>query len=171
MAFTIQLGVCRDPKNKLNKTMTDAVTYSCAVKRETSVSPYGGATHMEGINVMSPNVTLKAGDEIFTKNFAYIPNFKRYYFVRSIEIAPNGLYTLELAEDVLMSWRDDIKNCEVMLARSADFRNYYLADERLPITQRTLTWNKTFSETPFNETSFDAIVTIMGPATPTSPQT
>lgn len=170
MAFTIQLGVCRDPKNKLNKTMTDVASYSCVVKRAGDVGSGGGRG--SGINVMAPVVTLKAGDEVFGKNFAYIPNFKRYYFVRSIEIAPNGLYTLELAEDVLMSWRDDIKNCEVMLARSADFRNYYLADERLPITQRSLTWNKPFSNSPFNEVTFDAIVTFIGPSAPTnSPKT
>lgn len=168
MAFTIQLGVCRDPKNKLNKTMTDVVSYGCTVKRESTVSPYLGSTHMEGINVMTPQVCLKAGDEIFTKNFAYIPNFHRYYFVQKIEIAPNGIYTIDLSEDVLMSWRDDIKGCEVQLARSADFRNYYLYDNRLPITQRSLTWNKPFSSSPFTETTFDAIVTFIGPSKPTS---
>ena len=163
MAFTIQMGVCRDPKNKLNKTMSDVVTYACTVKRESTVSPYLGSTHMEGINVMTPQVCLKAGDDIFTKNFAYIPNFHRYYFVQKIEIAPNGMYTLTLTEDVLMSWRDDIKNCEVMLSRSADFRNYYLVDERLPITQRTLVWNKVPESSPFDGQAHGAIITILGP--------
>ena len=157
------MGVCRDPKNKLNKTMSDVVTYACTVKRESTVSPYLGSTHMEGINVMTPQVCLKAGDDIFTKNFAYIPNFHRYYFVQKIEIAPNGICTVDLTEDVLMSWRDDIKNCEVMLSRSADFRNYYLVDERLPITQRTLVWNKVPESSPFDGQAHGAIITILGP--------
>ena len=157
------MGVCRDPKNKLNKTMSDVVTYACTVKRESTVSPYLGSTHMEGINVMTPQVCLKAGDDIFTKNFAYIPNFHRYYFVQKIEIAPNGMYTLTLTEDVLMSWRDDIKNCEVMLSRSADFRNYYLVDERLPITQRTLVWNTVPDSSPLDGQTHGAIITILGP--------
>lgn len=161
MAFTIQLGVCRDPKNKLNKTMTDVISYDCTVKRVGGTGSLGVSG--SGINVMAPTVTLKAGDEIFSKNFAYIPNFKRYYFVSSIDISPNGMYTLILTEDVLMSWRDDIKNCEVMLARSADFRNYYLVDERLPITQRTLVWNKIPDSSPFDGQAHGAIVTILGP--------
>lgn len=170
MAFTVQLGVCRDPKNKINKTMTDAVSYSCTVKRHVQVIPTGGVVPMEGINVISPQIILKADNGVLSKNYAYIPDFGRYYFVHNAEIAPNGMYTLSLVEDVLMSFKADILNCEVMLSRSADFRNYYLHDERLPVTQQTLTWNKTFSETPFTEQQFDAIVTIMGPATPTSPQ-
>ena len=157
MAFTIQLGVCRDPKNKLNKTITDVASYDCTVKRA------GGTGAVGGINVMAPTVVLKAGDEVFTKNFAYIPNFNRYYFVSSIAVAPNGMYTLTLTEDVLMSWRDDIKNCEVMLSRSADFRNYYLVDERLPITQRTLVWNKVPDSSPFDGQAHGAIITILGP--------
>lgn len=161
MAFTIQLGVCRDPKNKLNKTITDVASYACTVKRAggTGAVGVGGG----GINVMVPTVVLKAGDEVFTKNFAYIPNFNRYYFVSSIAVAPNGMYTLTLTEDVLMSWRDDIKNCEVMLSRSADFRNYYLVDERLPITQRTLVWNKVPAGSPFDGQAHGAIVSILGP--------
>lgn len=171
MAFTIQLGICRDPKNKLNKTMSDVTGYDCVVKRETTISPYTGATHMEGINVMTPQVTLKAGDEIFTKNFAYIPNFRRYYFVQKIEIAPNGLYTLDLTEDVLMSWRDDIKACEVMLSRSADFRNYYLYDSRLPITQQTIVTTKIPDVSPFDGLAHGAIVTIAGPNKAPAPTT
>lgn len=171
MAFTIQLGVCRDPKNKLNKTMSDVVTYTCTVKRESTVSPYLGSTHMEGINVMTPQVCLKAGDDIFTKNFAYIPNFHRYYFVQKIEIAPNGICTIDLSEDVLMSWRDDIKACEVQLARSADFRNYYLYDNRLPITQQTIVTTKIPDVSPFDGLAHGAIVTIAGPNKAPAPTT
>lgn len=169
MSFTVQLGVCKDPKNKINKTMTDAVKYNCTVKRHVQVIPTGGVVPMEGINVISPQIILHGNNSVLKKNYAYIPDFGRYYFVHNVEIAPNKMYTLSLVEDVLMSFKDEIMQCEVMLSRSADYRNYYLADERLPVTQRVLTWNKTFSETPFTEKSFDAIVTFLGPSTPTSP--
>ena len=170
MAFTLQLGVCKDPKNKINKTMSDATTYNCKVKKHIQTSPMGGAAMMEGINIITPQLVLQGGDEILSKNYAYIPNFNRYYFVHDIELSPNGMYTVSLVEDVLMSFKEDILNCEVMLARSADFCNYYLKDDRLPVTQQTLTWNKPFSATPFKEKSFDAIVTFLGPSSPTNPQ-
>lgn len=163
MAFTVQLGVCRDPKNKINKTMTDAVSYSCTVKRHVQVIPTGGVVPMEGINVISPQIILKADNGVLSKNYAYIPDFGRYYFVHNTEIAPNGMYTLSLVEDVLMSFKADILNCEVLLSRSADFRNYYLPDDRLPITQRIVTVNKAAGGSPFLAKPTGAIVTIAGP--------
>lgn len=169
MAFIVELGVCRDPKNKISKTMTGAVKYSCTVKRHVQVIPTGGVVPMEGINVISPQIILHGNNDVLKKNYAYIPDFGRYYFVHNVEIAPNKMYTLSLVEDVLMSFKDEILQCEVELARSADFRNYYLTDDRLPVTQRSLTWNKAFDKTPFTERKLDAIVTFIGPSTPTSP--
>ena len=166
MAFLIQLGVCNDPKNKINKVLRNPVNYQCNVKKHVSVVPTGGVVPMEGINIVSPQLILKGDTSLLSKNYAYIPDFRRFYFVSNVEVAPSNIYTLSLTEDVLMSFRDEILKCEAMLSRSADFRNYYLHDDRLPITQQTLTWNHAFSDTPFREKNFDAIVTFLGPTTP-----
>lgn len=165
MAFSVSLGRCSDPKNKLVKGMSDVVSYQCTVKGHIQVNPAGGVGGVSGINVINPVIIIKGDNSILSKNYAYIPDFGRYYFVHDVEITPNGIYTLTLIEDVLMSWASDIKNCDVMLSRSADFRNYYLKDDRLPVTNRTLTWNKAFSKSPFKANSAsDAIVTFIGPS-------
>ena len=39
-------------------------------------------------------------------NYAYIPQFNRYYFVSSVSTAATGLYVVSLVVDVLMSFKE-----------------------------------------------------------------
>lgn len=150
MAFTATFGVSNDPKNKISKSVTNTVSYTCTVKDE------------GGINVMTPSLLVSAGDDIVSKNYVYIPNFKRYYFIASLNAGPNGLWLCDLKEDVLMSFKTGIMASDVMLNRSADFRNYFLQDNILPVTNRTLTWTRVFPNSPFKGSVNGAIVTILG---------
>lgn len=149
MGFIVKLGVCSDPVNKISKIMTNVTDFDCIVKK------------VEGINIMNP--TILVNSSVVDFNYCYIPDFKRYYYIKSVNIAPNGIFEVELNEDVLMSWKNYINNSKAMLKRSADFRNYYLADRSMPVTNKTLTWTKEFPNTPFDANSHGAIVTILGP--------
>lgn len=150
MAFIVSLGVSNDPKNKIRKSIANAVDYPCVVKIE------------EGIDIMNPKITVQADVGIVSKNYAFIPDFNRYYFVTSISASPNGLWVVEMHEDVLMSFKDGILNSDVILNRSSDFRNYYLEDSELPVTNKTLNWTRIFPNTPFKGSVDGAIVTILG---------
>lgn len=150
MSFVVRLGICSDPKNKITKTISNTSNYGCIVKDES------------GINIMSPVVSIRTSDSIVDKNYAYIPDFNRYYYISNVEVAPNGIWTLTLKEDVLMSWRTHINNSEGLLARSYNYQNLYMPDSMLPVTSRTQTWSRVFPNSPFNGTVDGAIVTIVG---------
>lgn len=150
MGFTVKLGVCTDPVNKIKKKMANTIDINCTVK------------DTEGINIMNP--TLIFSDvNVIDYNYCYIPNFKRYYYVKSVNFTRNNYIELELTEDVLMSFKPDILNSECMLARSTTYRNYFIKDSRLPVTNKTLTWTREFPNSPFDGGTHGALVTIIGP--------
>lgn len=149
MAFKITLGICKDPKNKISKTMEESKEFNCAIKSD------------DGVNIINPTVLISNSD-ILRYNYAYIPSFNRYYYISSIDILNNNVYQVNLDEDVLMSWRIDIRNSKVKLSRSFDYRNYYLKDNLLPVTNQKITSTLTFKNSPFDGKTHGAIATIIG---------
>lgn len=58
-------------------------------------------------DIVNPVVILSSKTLILS-NYAYIPDFNRYYFVDKIELFPNSIYHVTLRCDVLESFKDDI---------------------------------------------------------------
>ena len=58
-------------------------------------------------DIVNPVVILHSATLILS-NYAYIPDFHRYYFVDKIELFPNSVYNITLRCDVLESFKDDI---------------------------------------------------------------
>lgn len=58
-------------------------------------------------DIVNPVVILHSATLIIS-NYAYIPDFHRYYFVDKIELFPNSVYNITLRCDVLESFKDDI---------------------------------------------------------------
>lgn len=63
-------------------------------------------------------------------NYVYIPNFNRYYFIDNIVSLRNNVWTLSLSVDVLMSFKEQIKECDGFIARNEFEFNDYLIDNR-----------------------------------------
>lgn len=58
-------------------------------------------------DIVNPVVILHSPTLILS-NYAYIPDFNRYYFVDKIELFPNSVYHITLRCDVLESFKDEI---------------------------------------------------------------
>lgn len=58
-------------------------------------------------DIVNPVVILHSATLILS-NYAYIPDFHRYYFVDKIELFPNSVYNITLRCDVLESFKDEI---------------------------------------------------------------
>lgn len=58
-------------------------------------------------DIVNPVVILHSPTLILS-NYAYIPDFHRYYFVDKIELFPNSVYNITLRCDVLESFKNDI---------------------------------------------------------------
>lgn len=70
-------------------------------------------------------------------NYVYIEKLKRYYFVESKRIINNSLVEYDLIEDVLMSFKDLIRQQNILLTESETAfngsKNNYTAENKLTV--------------------------------------
>lgn len=70
-------------------------------------------------------------------NYAWIEDFKRYYFCKDWVFA-EGLWYGVLEEDYLATWAEDIKNSNAYILRAASAWNRYVADNMYPVLAETV---------------------------------
>lgn len=70
-------------------------------------------------------------------NYVYIEKLKRYYFVESKRILNNSLVEYDLVEDVLMSFKDLIRQQNILVTESENAyngsKNNYIAENKLTV--------------------------------------
>lgn len=101
--MVIVLGTIADESNKLNKTINNATSINGTLRQETSV--------------INPSVLIEA-QNLSGFNYMYINDFGRYYFITDIVSVKNGLWRVTGKVDVLMSFKDGIETCPVILANT-----------------------------------------------------
>lgn len=128
--MTIYLySISEDPLT-MPKTLPEAVTVT-------------GTIRDGSVDVMHPAILI-AGAPSQTYNYAYLPEFNRYYFVDPPITERTGLIRLQLHVDVLQSFYDDIMSAAVIVDRTQNATaltpgwNSYLQDPRRAFYQYTL---------------------------------
>lgn len=106
----VELYNTKDSNNVINKTKTDLTSYDIKFK--------------DVADIQNPTIILRSETPI-KNNYAYIPDFDRYYFIDSISIQPNKIYHLNLTVDVLESFKDDILNSMGTIIRKENSNKYY----------------------------------------------
>lgn len=101
--MVIVLGTIADEYNKLNKTINDVTNINGVLKQETSI--------------INPTVIIEAVN-LSGYNYMYIQEFGRYYFITDITSVRNGLWRVSGKVDVLMSFKDGIETCPIILANT-----------------------------------------------------
>lgn len=104
----IRLYNSSDETNKINKTLLNEIVLNGTLKDETSV--------------LNPIILIEANN-LTQYNYCYIPLFKRYYFIKDITVVRNKLFRLFLDIDVLMSYKNDILNLDVIIDKSETNNN------------------------------------------------
>lgn len=84
------------------------------------------------VDVMAPVVRFENEGVLFY-NYAYIPEFQRYYSIAGKNAYREGLWDITFAEDVLMSFRGDINQLNVVVDKQsmAENGNEYIDDSSL----------------------------------------
>ena len=114
----IQLYNTTDENVKLDKTLTNKIELTGVLR--------------EPATIINPVVNIQAA-ALPTSNYAYIPDFGRYYFINNITALRNNLFQLDMSVDVLMSYKDKIKELLVTVSRQENVYDDYLVDNMLPL--------------------------------------
>lgn len=115
----IQLYKTLDTPIKANKTLVPVVTLN------------GTAT--TAFSIDSPSFVVSYTPNIPWVNYAYIPDFGKYYFVRPPVLNTDGTAILTLDIDVLKTYYSGIMNCDAVVIRSRSQGLNNVPDKQLPI--------------------------------------
>lgn len=114
----------------------------------------------EGTDILNPSLLMKYNSNLLSSNYVFIQEFKRFYFIKNIEILDGSRMMIHCHVDVLDTYWDDIKNSNQHIIRNSEQFNLYMKDDVMQVTQRTLRQVKTitnpaggfpFLRTPENE--------------------
>lgn len=119
MAFDVTLYTFSKRKNSTSKP-TDGTTFSGLMR--------------EPCGVIRPSVSFEfpAGVNPSAYNYAYIPDFGRYYFINEWTSA-GRLWVCSMEVDALASWADEIGNQNLYVIRSSYRKNGNISDGMYPI--------------------------------------
>ena len=81
---------------------------------------------------IKPVVILRS-ETMLNFNYAFIPDFERYYFVESIEVTPNKIFNISLRCDVLESFKNDILASSGFVNQQTNTNKYYNSDYQTEI--------------------------------------
>ena len=129
--MNILLYKTTNANNDLNKTISDKVELVGALR--------------EASSVIAPSILIQSNPIGY--NYAYIPEFGRYYYIKNITAFRKGAYIIDLKCDVLMSFREEILNMSGIVSRLTNGDEYANRDIKTKCleTHRRLD----FPETPF----------------------
>lgn len=134
--------------NKLNKSLSPVLNVQGHLK--------------EGCSIIHPVIKLKYNASIVNgSNYAAIPAFGRYYFISGSPIIEGDTMTITLSVDVLMSFKNDILNADVIAKRSSNRYNRYLRDDYI-IPVQNYTYKTSRFQRSFTPESGKYILTVGG---------
>lgn len=149
--MTVTLYKNISDKRNLNKNLSEIKTVSATAKGD--------------INIISPTLIIQNFSTDF--NYCYISDFDRYYFVKSITLLTGQRIQIDMSVDVLMSYKEEIKNLTVNVLRYEKSGPSFLTDSRIPLFSDTVQKVIEFPENIFNlenpsENTKNFLLTVAG---------
>ena len=126
--MTIQLGNYFGAKNKITKSVSLGFNIEGTLRSD--------------CDIMNPSILIEASpDTVCGYNYAYIPEFGRWYFVQNVNAYRTGLSIVSLAVDVLYTYKESILNSNAIVCRSSKTGDaiHELPDDRAAIKQSETT--------------------------------
>jgi hypothetical protein len=75
--------------------------------------------------------------DLVDTNYCYITEFGRYYYITKIEPQSAGMCYIYCHVDVLMTYKNEIRNCPIIAARSTNNYNLHLQDDMRIFNSKT----------------------------------
>lgn len=121
--MTVTLYSTTDDRRVLNKTITSVISIQTA-------SIYGDIT------LTHPSLLLEYNSSIYQCNYAYIPEFSRYYFINNITFSSGNRMILTLEVDVLMTYKSSILGLDITVVRNQYAKDNFLPDKFMTPTSK-----------------------------------
>ncbi len=100
----ITFYINNEEPEKVNKNLGTGQTFEGTLRNE--------------VIIEKPSILIETDIDINDYNYFYIPEFNRYYFRTGIEVVRNNLFRISGRTDVLMSFKEPMKNFRVILDHS-----------------------------------------------------
>lgn len=142
----VNLYVNNSDSSHLDKSLSSAGSYSGTLK--------------ENCTVVDPSIILKYNGSPSHINYMQIPEFGRYYYITNWTSIAQGLWMVSGHTDVLMSFRDQIRQNSGIITRQEYLWDLYLDDDRFLIRAPRQFENISFPGRMGNATGF--ILTVAG---------
>lgn len=139
----ITLYTTKSANNKLKKVL------------ETPIELKG--TLRDGTSILSPVIMIQQSP--MNSNYAYIPQFKRYYYIEDTNAYRNYMFIMQLRCDVLMTYETEIQNMTALITRVSEPSEHYPTGGFTLDARKTTT--KIDFESPFTEDNY-ILVTMKG---------
>lgn len=88
---------------------------------------------LQTFNIFTPVITLNYATAYLNANYAYISELGRYYFINSTDLELGKRIIFTCTVDVLMTYKDSIKNCNATIVRSEAYPPGAVVDDKLPV--------------------------------------
>jgi len=105
-----------DPRNKVNKTLTEGKDVFINLKRDEPKE--------------TPRIKISNSLLVDTYNYAYIDSFERYYFINSTTKLNYALSELELETDLLTTYKDCVLASTGLVSHAIQEGNYNLTNPK-----------------------------------------
>lgn len=124
---------------------------------------YEGSDHIdvefkEDTSIVDPTFILRTQSKVLEGNYIYVPNLNRYYYINNYTLSHERIY-IECHVDVLMSFKKEIKNENVIVKRNEKLFNMYLDDNQYKVQNRTAVRTVVF---PSGFTGHNIVLGVVG---------
>lgn len=151
MSFVVNLMYNHDPHNKISKSPSSVISLTGTLKEETSI--------------VDPEILIEYAGTLTSCNYAYIPEFLRYYFIKDIENYRNNLWRVKMHCDVLKTFSEGILGSPCIVKRSSSDFNMMLNDPYFKTQQNPLIMTQTFPN-GFDVSQASYVLALIGEAVP-----
>lgn len=147
--MTVHLYYNYSDSNVVNKNIELKTSLSGSLRDECSIT--------------DPTILIEYSGA-FDFTYMMIPEFNRYYYIKSIVAVRTGLWAVTGHVDVLMSFKEYFYNCYGIVSRQENLYNLYLDDDRLKVTSKRKYVTKTF-QTPALSSPYNVVLILAGGST------
>lgn len=144
--MTIDFYANNSPTNYINKQLTAVDTnVDINIKDSTDLSN----PIMELLGIIPTAV-----------NYAYVSEWKRYYYIKSTQMSQYGTTLINMHCDVLMSFKNDILNNTAMIVSNPNIYNPYI-EQNVKSYVKPIVTTKKFQNS-FKETATNFVMAVVG---------